>query len=68
MEEFELFTYGVDGDFVVSVTIPAFTPHAEAILWGSRFFLWNKDRNRYEEGSVFAVPEFMVKPDAPKSV
>lgn len=60
MEEFELFTRGMDGQLVVSVTIPSFHPRAEAIMWGSRFFIWNDERSRYEEGLCFAVPEFMV--------
>jgi hypothetical protein len=43
------------GDFVKTVLVPLFHPPAEAILWGSRYFIRRADGNYYE-GLVYAVP------------
>lgn len=44
-----------DGGFVVKVQIPPFTPPAEVLQWGSRFFVYNKEDGKYYEGLCFFV-------------
>lgn len=60
LDHLELFTRGADGAPVVKIMIPSFRPRAEAIMLNSRFFIWIEERQRYEEGLCFPVPEFMV--------
>jgi hypothetical protein len=53
----DLFTR--DDGFVVTVKVPPFHPPAEAIAWGSRFFIRGKD-GIYREGLVWLASEGMT--------
>ena len=47
MEQIRLLTRW--GEYVTTVTIPIFTPQAEVILWGTRYFV-RRDDGKYYEG------------------
>jgi hypothetical protein len=43
------------GEYVVTVTVPPFTPPAEVIAWGSRLFV-RRENGEYREGIAWVVP------------
>jgi hypothetical protein len=49
----DLFTR--DGGFVATVNVPPFTPPAEVLQWGSRYFVYDKIDGRYYEGLLYFV-------------
>jgi hypothetical protein len=44
-----------DGRHVVTVSLPPFSPPAEAVYWGQRFFMRDA-AGEYREGLCFFVP------------
>lgn len=46
------------GEFVANVQIPKFTPPADVVLWGARFFI--RSDEGYREAFTYAVPEGLV--------
>jgi hypothetical protein len=60
MQLVKLYTRG--GDYVATVQAPPFNPQAEAIGWGTRFFMRDGQGN-YREGIVwFASDDHTVDP------
>lgn len=49
--------YTRDGHFVVDAPFLPYKTQPDAVLWGSRFFLWSKEHSQYREGFVhYCVP------------
>ena len=53
MEMIPLYTRA--GEFVVDVVVPPFTPPAEVLVWGVRFFARRED-GKYCEAMAYFVP------------
>ena len=50
--------YTNDGDEVVTVHVPAFTPPAEVLQWVARIFVYDPIDKHYTEGMLYVIPPF----------
>ena len=49
--------YTREGEFVVDAPFLPYKTQPDAVLWGSRFFIWQPEHKQYREGYVhYCVP------------
>jgi len=50
------------GEFVTTVEVPPFTPKAEILQWGSRYFVYDKEQDKYLEGLTYWCGNHLSNP------